>query len=163
MLIKRNQLEFLSIIQFCQNVFLLTLKNIIPSKITSKQANKLWSDLIDSDFHYGKSALMISSELSDGTSVGVLMSTAARNLKLDFNLQDHNQRTAFILACQGTGLYEDKKETVHLYLKNAVEFGIDLRTRDKDDKDRFQYLSTDLIEEFRSEFPQYFTDSHILQ
>ena len=116
------------------------------------KAKKLWNEMIDSDPYYSKSALMISSELKDIDSLKIFMEKGKEN-KVDFNLQDHELRSAFIFACQESGDLEKRKETCEIFIQYAEVLEIDLQLKDKNDKTGFDYLPQDLINELKEVEP----------
>ena len=78
--------------------------------------------------------------------------------KVDYNLQDHKGRSAFILACQQdetNGPKEDnvdaRKESVKLFLNNAERLGINLYLHDFEAKTGFDYFPKTWLEEFQNE------------
>ena len=114
--------------------------------IVMNKAQKLWNEMIDSDPYYSKSALMISSELKDVESLKVFMEKGKEN-NVDFNMQDHKMRSAFILACQESGDPETRKEIINLFLQHAEELQIDLHLKDENGKTGYDYLPQDWVEE----------------
>ena len=85
------------------------------------QAKKHWEEMIDSDPFYEKSALMISSQLKDYENFlsvpkevpGIDNTEILEDFreKVDYNLQDHKGKSAFILACQQDKTNEPKEDT----------------------------------------------------
>merc|ERR1712062_930932 len=102
-------------------------------------AQNLWNSMVESDPYYSKSALMITSELKDAESLRVFMEHGKDN-NLDFNMQDHKGRSAFIHACKETGDLSARKETVEIFLQNAEELDIKLHLKDDYGQSGFQYL-----------------------
>ena len=125
------------------------------AKFLMNEANRLWNEMIDADPYYGKTALMISSELKDVESLKIFMEKGKEN-QIYFNMQDHKKRSAFIHACQETGDLETRKEAVEVFLQNAEELQIDLDLKDENGKTGFQYLPQNLITELQADFPQMF-------
>ena len=79
--------------------------------------------------------------------------------KVDYNLQDHKGRSAFILACQENEVnnsepddetLDERKEAVKLFLKNADRLSIDLHLKDNHGKNGFDYLPETWIEEMQN-------------
>ena len=163
------------------------------------KAQNYWSEMIDADPYYEKSALMISSQLKDFRVLKLFLDIAedtpspdaerqpnSANAisnhdsetteiepipkemletfqgKVEYNLQDHKGRSAFILACkenevndsetnEETGeTLDQRKEVVKLFLKNADRLGIDLGLKDDQGKTGFDYLPEAWIEEIRN-------------
>ena len=118
-------------------------------------AQNLWNAMVESDPYYSKSALMITSELKDTESLRVFMEHGKEN-NLDFNMQDHKGRSAFIHACQETGELSARKETVEIFLQNAEELEIKLHLADDSGQSGFQYLPQEWKDEFEAQYPRLF-------
>ena len=111
--------------------------------------------MVESDPYYSKSAIMITSELKDIESLKVFMEHGKEN-GIEFNIQDHKGRSAFIHACQETGDLEAREDTVRIFLQNAEELQINLQLKDDYGKNGFQYLSEELKARFETNYPRFF-------
>ena len=153
---QRNHQKIMSIAELEQ-----TARKLHATSGTAKaidvmnQAKNLWNEMVESDPYYSKTAIMITSELKDIESLKVFMEHGKEN-GIEFNIQDHKGRSAFIHACQETGDLEAREDTVRIFLQNAEELQINLHLKDDAGKNGFQYLPEELKAQFETNYPRFF-------